>query len=164
MGQIVEIDESKFGKRKYHRGRRVDGVWVFGGIVRGSRKCFLVTVEDRTADTLIPIIKQYILPGTKIMLDCWKSYSALSEEGYIHGTVNHSVEFVNSETGDHTQTIESTWRAVKRRSLPRSGTVKRMYNSYFAEFLFRRKYLQDSDDRFIAFLNEAKNVYKPSLL
>lgn len=24
-GKIVEIDESKFGKRKYHRGKRVDG-------------------------------------------------------------------------------------------------------------------------------------------
>ena len=31
VGHIVEIDESKFGKRKYHRGKRVDGVWVFGG-------------------------------------------------------------------------------------------------------------------------------------
>ena len=162
VGKIVEIDESKFGKRKYHRGRRVDGVWVFGGIERDSKKCFLVTVEDRTAATLIPIIKQYILPGTKIMSDCWKSYDKLSEEGYVHGTVNHSIEFVNSETGDHTQTIESTWRAVKR-SLPRSGTVKGMYNSYFAELLFRRQYLENSDDKFLAFLNEASKVYKPSL-
>ena len=26
VGKVVEIDESKFGIRKYHHGRRVDGV------------------------------------------------------------------------------------------------------------------------------------------
>ena len=30
-GVEVEIDESKFGKRKYYRGHRVEGQWVFGG-------------------------------------------------------------------------------------------------------------------------------------
>jgi hypothetical protein len=29
-GIIVEIDESKFGKRKYNRGHSVEGVWVIG--------------------------------------------------------------------------------------------------------------------------------------
>jgi len=27
----VEINKSKFGKRKYHRGHRVEGLWEFGG-------------------------------------------------------------------------------------------------------------------------------------
>ncbi|KAM0678812.1 hypothetical protein BDAP_000597 [Binucleata daphniae] len=27
---IVQIDESKFGKRKYNRGHTVEGVWAFG--------------------------------------------------------------------------------------------------------------------------------------
>jgi hypothetical protein len=31
-GIIVEIDESKFGKRKYIRGHRVEGIWVVGGV------------------------------------------------------------------------------------------------------------------------------------
>lgn len=30
-GIEVQIDESKFGRRKYYRGHRVEGVWVFGG-------------------------------------------------------------------------------------------------------------------------------------
>ena len=45
---MVEIDESKFGKRKYNRGRMVDGHWVFGGIERGTTKSFMVVVDDST--------------------------------------------------------------------------------------------------------------------
>ena len=81
QGKTVEIDESKFGKRKYHRGKRVEGVWVFGGIERESRRSFFRIVEDRSAETLIPIIKEFVLPGTTIISDCWKAYSSLSKEG-----------------------------------------------------------------------------------
>ena len=31
-GRIVEVDEAKFGKRKYQRGRIVQGSWVLGGV------------------------------------------------------------------------------------------------------------------------------------
>ncbi|GBM72875.1 hypothetical protein AVEN_171656-1 [Araneus ventricosus] len=58
---IVEIDESKFGKRKYNRGKQVDGKWVFGGVERGSKKSFFCMVQDRTAETLIEITKNKTL-------------------------------------------------------------------------------------------------------
>ena len=58
-GIVVEIDESKFGKRKFHKGKHVDGVWVFGGIERENKEnCFFVVVEDRSAAILLPIIEQ----------------------------------------------------------------------------------------------------------
>lgn len=39
-GIIVQIDESKIGKRKYHKGHRVEGQWVFGGIEEGAGSVF----------------------------------------------------------------------------------------------------------------------------
>lgn len=45
--KVVQIDESKFGKRKYHRGHRVEGQWVFGGIEEESRS-FMVAVVSET--------------------------------------------------------------------------------------------------------------------
>ena len=37
-GVIVEIDETKLGKRKYNRGHRVEGVWVVGGVERTAER------------------------------------------------------------------------------------------------------------------------------
>ncbi|KZS00241.1 Uncharacterized protein APZ42_003546, partial [Daphnia magna] len=45
FGITVEIDESKFGKRKYYPGKRVEGVWVFGGVKRISGKCFFLWIQ-----------------------------------------------------------------------------------------------------------------------
>src|SRR6056300_215572 len=64
-GVIVQIDESKFGKRKYNRGHRVNGTWVFGGVEKnagawGNNKFFAIAVPDRTRETLVPIIQRYL--------------------------------------------------------------------------------------------------------
>lgn len=158
--KVVEIDESKFGKRKYHRGRRVDGVWVFGGIERDTKHCFFQCVADRTADTLIEIIKDNILPGTTIISDCWKAYCSLNKEGFKHLTVNHSVNFVDPDTGAHTNTIESTWRALKK-SLPKHGTTKNLYDTYFAQYCVRKQFLIDKEDPLIEFLNLVRLVHHP---
>lgn len=42
----VEIDVCKFEKRKYYKGRWVDGVIVFGDIECDFRKCFFIIVEN----------------------------------------------------------------------------------------------------------------------
>jgi hypothetical protein len=55
--KIVEIDESKFFHRKYHRGQWREEHWVFGGVDRDTGKCFLVEVENRNSETLEEIIQ-----------------------------------------------------------------------------------------------------------
>mgnify|MGYP001798558440 CR=1 FL=1 len=66
-GKTVQIDESKFGKQKYHHGHRVEGQWVFGGIESESSKSFMVAVDKRDEKTLLPIIQQWRKPGPIII-------------------------------------------------------------------------------------------------
>ncbi|KAL5505298.1 hypothetical protein EMCRGX_G006706 [Ephydatia muelleri] len=111
-GTEVEIDESKFGRRKYNRGRIVDGHWVFGGMERLTGECFLVEVEHRDAATLLPLIQQYIRPGSVVYSDEWSAYNQLATvAGCNHQTVNHSLHFVDPNT--RLQPLEEN-RAAKR--------------------------------------------------
>ena len=133
----------KFGKRKYHRGRGVDGVWVFGGRKRGKNKCSFESVSNRRwgVETLIPIIKRWVLPRSRTIIhsDCWKAYSSPEREGYKRKTVNHSVDFVDSDSGVYTQNIESRWRALKTWRCPGMERNKELYDSYFAEICCKAK-------------------------
>ena len=154
-GKTVQIDESKIGKSKYHRGHVVEGQWAFGGIEEDSRKSFIVTVEDRKEETLLALIKKWIRPGTLIVSDCWKGYINLEKHGYAHKTVNHSIEFVNDE-GFHNK-IEGPWRQMKA-NLPSHGRKKEHYSSYLAEFIWR--YVHRGEDLFWVFLDDVKLPYK----
>ncbi len=154
-GVRVQIDESKVGKRKYHRGHLVEGQWVFGGIEEDCRNSFMFAVENRSEKTLMPLIKKWIKPGSIIISDCWKSYVNIEKHGYTHSTVNHSQEFVNDQ-GDHTNKIEGHWRQMKL-SLPTHGRRKYHYSSYLAEFQWR--YTNKEKDLFFQFLEDIKSIY-----
>ena len=43
------------------------GQGVFGGVERESGKCFKIPVPNRTAEVLLKLIVEWILPGTIIM-------------------------------------------------------------------------------------------------
>lgn len=157
-GTIVEIDEAKFGKRKYNVGRVIEGQWVFGGVQRNSNKSFFVPVERRDAATLLTIIKEWILPETTIISDCWRAYNCLENEGFIHLSVNHSQNFVNRVTGAHTNNIERTWREV-RSNVPKYGRRKQHFAGYLAEYMFKAKY--PMNERLHAFYCAAADLYPP---
>lgn len=102
---IVQIDESKFGKRKDHRGHPVEGVWVLGSVeITNHRKVFMCVVPRRDAVTLAQVITHFVRPGSLIHTDGWAAYARLSdEEGmeFVHRVVNHRIEFVTAD-GVHT--------------------------------------------------------------
>jgi transposase-like protein len=149
--KTVEIDESKVGRRKYNRGHPVQGQWVFGGVEQGSGRTFLVPVPDRTADTLTAIIREWIEPGTTIVSDCWGAYRDLDTLRYTHRTVNHSLYFVDPDTGDHTNTIESTWHHMKVFLGPYNRAED--YRYHLAHYMFAAMCKAQAIPPFIKFLH-----------
>ena len=85
----VEVNECLFNKRKYNVGRVLQPLWVFGGYDPAEKEGLLVTIPNRNAETLFPLIKKHILPGTTIVSDCWRAYAGLEGEGYENKTVKH---------------------------------------------------------------------------
>lgn len=163
-GLHVEIDESMFARRKNNVGRVLPQQWVFGGVCRETRECFLVAVPDRTAQTLLAVIRQHIHPNTTILSDEWKAYRGIQNMGMnmVHSTVNHTYNFVDPVTGTHTQTIESTWNRAKERNKRHCGTHRAMLDSYLCEFMWRRRVHVRGNDVFDAILNDIVAFWPPA--
>jgi transposase-like protein len=140
---VVQIDESLVVRRKYEVGRVVSQQWILGLCVPRTREICVIPVPNRTTETLLALISEYVLPGSIIITDCWASYNRLSNYGFTHLTVNHSQNFVDPESGATTNNIESVWQKLKLAHKKRYGTHRSVLSSYMFEFMWRYKYGKD---------------------
>ncbi|XP_069684805.1 uncharacterized protein [Periplaneta americana] len=137
---VVEIDETKNFHRKY-------GHWVFGGVERGSGKCFMVEVADRTEATLTPLIEAHILPGTHIISDGWRAYNnigAMQGGIYLHSVIIRERNFVDPvDPNIHIQNVENLWMRLKRKLRRQYGTTRLLFPGYLKEFVVRNMFRED---------------------
>ena len=139
------VYESKYGRRKYNRGRRVVGKWILGGYCRTTSDCFLVECPGNKRDrhTLLGLLKLNVAPGTIILTDKWKGYIPVAKHGYTHLTVNHKRGFVDPQTGVHTNTVEGMWFHSKRQMLRGYGRTRADSSALeiaLCEFTWRKKH------------------------
>jgi transposase-like protein len=157
QGIVVQVDETKMGKRKHHRGHRVDGAWVIVGVeLTENRRVFAEVVEDRSSDTIIRVLSGHIAQGSILHTDCWRGYTCLSQVfGIEHMTVNHSIGFKDEQTGVHTNHVEGTNYALKRSIPPRCRTSS-LLQPMLSEFIWRRKNVATLWSSFIDVLKDVE--------
>ena len=79
----VELDESYFGgRRKGKRGRGAAGKVVVFGILKRNGRVYTVVVDNAKSDTLMPVIKQKIMPDSIVYTDSLSSYNKLDVSGF----------------------------------------------------------------------------------
>ena len=70
-------------------------------------KVYTKIIPDAKQRTLIPIIKDKVVPDSVVYSDSWKTYNTLDVSEFKHMRINHSKEFVNKQ--NPINGIENFW-------------------------------------------------------
>ena len=94
-------------------------------------------VADVTGDTLKGVIEQNVARGARIMTDNWSGYRGLTNAGWNHESVNHSMyEYVRGDVT--TNGIEGFFGILKRGLNGIYHSVSRKHlHRYLSEFQYR---------------------------
>ena len=80
---------------------------------RGPKRTVLFIVEDRSAQTLLPIVRKYVQPWTYIFSDKWLAYWQL-RDGYNHFMVVHKKRFVQYHFFHNLVVLKVTTNHIER--------------------------------------------------
>jgi len=161
---VVEIEQTKYFHRKYREGEWEEGHWVFGGIERGTEKCFLAEVQDRSPRSLQEKIMEYILPGSHIVSEGWATcanipYIRQQGLGYTHSVIVREQYFDSrhSEETVRTANTQSMWLMAKQKFNEQFGSRQKLSPLYLHEFLYRNAYR--GRDLFSNFIVDVSECY-----
>ena len=165
----VECDEAYIGGREKnkHESKRTEGTQgrstktktpVFGMIERGG-KLVAKKVKNTQGNTLSPIIRQIVKPGSRIFTDEFIGYKSLYDSEYTHAIVHHNAkEFVVGDA--YTNSIEGFWGQLKRSIFGIYHFVSAKYlQRYVDEAVFRYNTREDKESvRFMEMFRRSLNV------
>jgi transposase len=165
-GSTVEMDETFIGGKpsKFKKGRAGRPTMTSSrktpvfGIVERSGKIMATVVPDARADTLMPIVRKYVLPKTMIYTDDWHAYWKVGKYGYGHERINHSQNIYVSGAV-HTNTIEGFFALAKNgiRGVYHSVSRKHL-QSYLNEYVFRYNHREDPVPMFKLVLSPIRHL------
>lgn len=157
---VCEVDESyiKTGNKglgrhfSFGKGRGSEQHTSILAITERKGVAKLFVVPSTGADDLLPLITEHIPTSTIVYTDNWKAYHRLSDLGYEHAMVNHSIEFVNeSASTNSAENIFSNLKKVIR------GTHRNVSDGklqlYLNENAFRHSFRDEEDYGFKRLLN-----------
>uniref|UniRef100_A0A182JHF1 ISXO2-like transposase domain-containing protein n=1 Tax=Anopheles atroparvus TaxID=41427 RepID=A0A182JHF1_ANOAO len=124
---------------------------------------FLERTAVRSGPVLMAIAIRHVEPGTLIITDCWRGYNGLRDSPFRHATVNHSRNFVDpNDRSINTQRVENVWRWLKSFLRRRGTNIRSNFDSYLAEWAFRREHRGQVFDQLVAAIarqTAAGNIY-----
>ncbi|MXZ90041.1 MAG: IS1595 family transposase [Chloroflexi bacterium] len=120
---IVQADETFVGGKEgnKHADKKLHGHWTDGKIAvfglredRPGGRVIAFPIPDTNRDTLLDAVIDNVEESSLVITDGYPGYNGLSELGYGHEKVNHSIGQYVNDNGATTNGIESIWANLKR--------------------------------------------------
>ncbi|EPF54809.1 putative transposase, partial [Neisseria meningitidis 98002] len=108
---------------------------VVFGILKRNGRVYTVVVDNAKSETLLPVIKNKIMPDSIVYTDSLSSYDKLDVSGFIHYRINHSKEFADRQ--NHINGIENFWNQAKRVLRKYNGIDCKSFPLFLKECEFR---------------------------
>lgn len=150
----VEVDESYFGgKHRGKRGRGAEGKTPVFGMAQRKGKVIATVVPNVQAATVLPKVREKVLPSSVIYTDEFSVYDSIPKMGYQHKRVHHEAK-VYVQGDAHTNTIEGFWSLVKRGIDGTHHAVSAKYlQQYINSYSFRWNHRDDETPMFLQILS-----------
>ena len=120
----------------------------------------IVRVKSRRASTLLSVTQKYVESGSTVWTDEFSSYKCLSSHGYVYYSVNHKENYVDTDTGNHTQGVEKAWVDAKQWYKSSRGS-RALLQNHLTEAAWRKPRADDKKQKklFNSFLNGLRECY-----
>jgi transposase len=144
-----EVDETYIGASKPgKRGRGAGGKAVVFGVAQRNGNVSALIPRNLKTSTVVPLIKERVLPESMVYTDEFPAYDYLTEHGFKHERVHHTAKVW--VTGNaHTNTIEGFWSLLKRGIDGVYHAVSQKHlQSYINEYSFRYNHRGDERHMF----------------
>jgi len=151
----VEFDEMFSGTlRRGEHGRVPEtSQIIFGMKSRETGDCVLAIVDDRSTESLVPLLLTHVAPGSTVISDKFSVYvnshthqSNIQQFGFNHFYINHSMHYVDPvQNFIHTNAIERTWRSLSCSiSHVKRAVLREVLEGHIDTFLLRNSFKSDS--------------------
>ena len=95
-------------------------------------------IPDAKAKTLLPIIRDNVVPDSIVYTDSFRSYNALDVSEFKHYRINHRKVFVHNHS--HINGSENFWNQAKRHLRKYNGIPKSHFPLFWKEYQWRFNY------------------------
>ncbi len=143
----VVIRAGRQARRRRLRGKRGRGTLEGDkppvlGLLQRNGEVYIQMLSNVQQITIQPVITRVVQEDSQIYTDEYDIYGRLTEWGYRHKTVNHSIgEYARDEDGDgfhevHVNTLEGFWSWLRSWLRPHRGVSQEKLPWYLGFFEF----------------------------